>query len=74
MTLHEDQEHAERERVAARLRVALELHETGIALQRQNLRRKHPGCTEAELETLFQQWLRDSLGWEAPGLRRREGR
>jgi hypothetical protein len=41
---------------AARFRVALDLADTGVALMRQNLRRRHPGCTEQEIDALLQAW------------------
>lgn len=43
--------------VAARFRAALELMETGMALQRQNIRRRHPDASEAEIDRLFDEWL-----------------
>lgn len=35
----------------------LELMELGFALQRQNLRRRNPAWTEAEVERAFERWL-----------------
>lgn len=43
--------------VAARFRATLELMETGMALQRQNIRRRHPDASEAEIDRLFDEWL-----------------
>ena len=48
--------------LVARLRAALELQETGLKLQRQNLRRRHPDASEAEIDRLFRQWLHDRPG------------
>jgi hypothetical protein len=33
------------------------LMEAGIALMRQNLRRRHPSATDPEVDTLLQNWL-----------------
>ena len=37
----------------------------GVALMRQNLRRRHPGATEEEIERQLLQWLRDRPGAES---------
>lgn len=42
-----------------RFRVAADLYETGLALQRENLRRRNPGATDAELDALMAEWLED---------------
>lgn len=47
------------EAAAARLRAAFEMHDTGMKLQRQNLRRRNPDASEAEIDRLFEQWLHD---------------
>lgn len=44
---------------AERFRVAAELYETGLDIQRQNLRRRHPDATKAEIEALMIAWLED---------------
>ena len=44
---------------AEKLRVAFDLADEGMALQRQNLRRRHPGASEAEIDRLFEEWLCD---------------
>lgn len=44
---------------AKRFREALELHKTGLAIQRQNLRRRHPDLGDNEIGELLQQWLED---------------
>src|SRR2546427_9665774 len=49
---------------ARRLRLALDLFETGEALMRQRLRQEHPALTEAEIETRPLEWLRDRPGAE----------
>jgi hypothetical protein len=41
---------------AERFRAALALYEQGIALQRQNLRRRCPTLTPAELDVLIDAW------------------
>lgn len=49
---------------AARLRMALELFEDGVALQRQNLRRAHPDASDEEIAQLLRAWLRERPGAE----------
>lgn len=57
---------------ARRLRVAFALHEAGVALKRQNLRRQFPEASEAEIAAQLRRWLRrlDEPG-DAPGTTRR---
>ncbi len=43
---------------------ALDLHETGVALMRQNLRREHPQASEEEIEKLLVAWLHRRPGAE----------
>jgi hypothetical protein len=38
---------------AVKLRAALELHEAGVAVMRQNLRRRNPNASAAEIENLL---------------------
>jgi len=69
--------HVERdgkEIIASRLRIALRLHDSGIAMQRQSLRRRLACSSEFEIELSLQRWLHDPRGWEAPPLRRRQPR
>jgi hypothetical protein len=40
-----------------RLRTTLGLHDAGVALMRQNLRRAHPDADERELDRLLQAWV-----------------
>jgi Xaa-Pro aminopeptidase len=49
---------------AARLRAALELHELGVKLQRQRLRRERPGISEPELDEAMRAWLHERPGAE----------
>ena len=42
---------------AERFRAALGPYEEGIALQRQNFRRRYPTLTPAELDALIEAWL-----------------
>ena len=53
---------------AEKLRVTLDLADAGMALQRQNLRRRHPGASEAEIDRLFDEWLHDRPP-DSPGRR-----
>ena len=43
---------------AARLRATLELHQAGVDLMRQNLRRRHPEESEAQIAARLEAWLR----------------
>jgi hypothetical protein len=49
---------------AARLRMALEMHEEGVRLMRQNLRRRHPDATEPAIDRLLGDWLSTRPGAE----------
>ena len=49
---------------AARLRVALELFETGVQMKRQTLRLDHPDLTADEIEARVAAWLRERPGAE----------
>lgn len=46
------------ERLRKRFLIAVELAETGIAIKRQNLRRKHPDATEDEIDRMLRDWRR----------------
>ena len=48
-----------------KLRIAFELHEAGIALQRCNLKRRHPEADERTIDRLLEEWLLRRPG-EAP--------
>jgi len=54
----------EAQAAAQRLRLALDLFESGEAVMRQNLRRKFPEATEAEIEERLTNWLRHRPGAE----------
>jgi hypothetical protein len=56
---------------ARRFAQAVQMSEDGIALMRQNLRRRHPGASEAEVDRLLAEW-RVSRPLDAPGGRDRE--
>ena len=49
---------------AQRLRLAFELFDAGVALMRQNLRRRHPDLDEAAIDQLVGQWLQERPGAE----------
>jgi Rv0078B-related antitoxin len=49
---------------ARRLRLALDLFEAGEELMRQQLRRKHPALTTAEIEARLLTWLLERPGAE----------
>jgi hypothetical protein len=42
---------------AKRLRAAFEMADEGVAMMRQNLRRRHPGHTEDDIDRLLREWL-----------------
>jgi len=42
---------------AARMRSALEMHEFGVQLYRQRMRREHPDADRAEIDGLVPSWL-----------------
>lgn len=47
---------------AQRLRTALAMFDDGVALMRQNLRRRHPELSEVELDERVQAWVRERPG------------
>ncbi|HUG35991.1 MAG TPA: hypothetical protein VML54_03515 [Candidatus Limnocylindrales bacterium] len=53
-----------REAAAARLRLAFELFEAGVAMMRQKLARDHPDWTAAQVEARLVGWLRERPGAE----------
>lgn len=52
------------EPVLMRMRLAFEMFEAGVALMRQNLRRRNPVLGDAEIEALLGLWLRERPGAE----------
>jgi hypothetical protein len=59
---------------AARLRVAFDLYETAEAIQRQNLRRRHPEADDAEIERRLGAWRQHRPGAELGDAEGRPGR
>jgi hypothetical protein len=49
---------------AERLRTALALFDDGVALMRQNLRRRHPELSADDIDRLLGDWLRTRPGAE----------
>lgn len=49
---------------AEKLYAALELHDAGVALMRQNLRRRNPDASADEIDALLTAWLRTRPGAE----------
>jgi Rv0078B-related antitoxin len=45
-----------------RLRLAVDMFEFGVAMQRQRLRREHPGADDSEIDDLVNAWLLDRPG------------
>jgi len=54
------------ENAASRLRLALEMHEVGVRMYRQRMRREHPEESADEVATRVQRWLLDRPG-DCPG-------
>lgn len=54
----------ERQLVMARFRLAVELHEAGVAMMRQNLRRRYPSDSEQEIDARLEAWLMERPGAE----------
>ena len=50
--------------LAERLREALRMHDEGVALMRQNLRRKHAEASDERIEELLLEWLHHRPGAE----------
>lgn len=47
-----------------RLRATIQLHEDGVRLMRQNLRRQQPDATDDEIEERLGEWLSERPGAE----------
>jgi hypothetical protein len=47
---------------ALRFRLALQLHDDGVRLMRQNLRRRHPAESDDEIERRLGGWLAERPG------------
>ena len=47
-----------------KLRLAFELHEAGVSLMRQNLRRRFPEASEQAIDERLQAWLEERPGAE----------
>jgi hypothetical protein len=52
--------------MVARLHAALAMYDEGVALMRQNLRRRMPDADEAAIDRALSKWLDDRPG-DAPG-------
>jgi hypothetical protein len=52
------------ESAADRLQIALDLYDDGEAMMRQNLRRRFPRATEAEIEARLTEWVQTRPGAE----------
>ncbi|WP_437736273.1 hypothetical protein [Sorangium sp. So ce1335] len=55
---------ADTTRLAENLRLACELHDAGVALVRQNLRRRLPEASEEDIDMRLADWLRERPGAE----------
>lgn len=47
-----------------RLRMTFRLHDEGVRLMRQSLRRRHPDASDEEIERLLGEWLSERPGAE----------
>lgn len=50
--------------LAQRLQIALDLWASGVALQRQNIRRRCPDASDEEVEAQVNRWLQERPGAE----------
>jgi hypothetical protein len=55
---------ADSDRMARRMRLALELSELGEAMLRQRLRRKHPNASDEQIDALVAHWRHTRPGAE----------
>jgi hypothetical protein len=53
---------AERARMIRNFHVAIQMHNDGVAIMRQNLRRRYPDETEREIAIRLRHWLDDRPG------------
>jgi hypothetical protein len=51
-------------KLVERLHTAVDLWATGVALQRQTIRRLHPDASEEDVEALLNRWLHERPGAE----------
>lgn len=56
---------ASADRLVERLRIAVDLWATGVALKRGTIRRHHPDASDDEIESLLNRWLQERPGAEA---------
>jgi hypothetical protein len=54
----------DREAAARRIRLAFDLHEAGVEMRRQALRREHPDLSDSQIAALLRDWLRTRPGAE----------
>ncbi len=54
----------DKERLLENLRTAFELHDFGVGVMRQNLRRQYPEARESEIDERLNDWLRERKGAE----------
>ena len=47
-------------RLKRNLEITFDLHEAGVAMMKQNLKRRHPDATEAERREMLRAWLQDT--------------
>lgn len=54
----------DRDETAARLEMALEMFEDGVLIMRENIRRRYPDASSAEVEDRLATWLAERPGAE----------
>jgi hypothetical protein len=52
------------DQMIARLHTAMDLWATGVAIQRQSIRRRNPEASDVQIEALLGRWLQDRPGAE----------
>jgi hypothetical protein len=50
------------EEQASQLRLAVEMHEFGVSMKRQSIKRQHPNESAEQIEVRLRQWLQEPTG------------
>ena len=48
------------DRMKRNLQITFDLHAAGVAMMKQNLKRRHPDATDAERSEMLRAWLQDT--------------
>lgn len=65
------QQRPKRESAGGKLATALELHDVGVDMMRQTLRRRHPDASEKQIDLHLQAWLSRGDEWHHHPFRQR---